>query len=376
MRDLRIPMLLSLVLALASQAAAVTLSGSVVDEATRKALPGAHLALAGLGISTTTASDGSWSFERQTSSSLSAHDRAISSTSHLVVQSGRIVLRYRGRDVLGHGQRASPMSSLPVAAVRANAVLDVVDTLVVSWNGVIRGRLPISDYSRKGIAIALDTSKGDLGTIVPWNGLISYDTLIDNRDGQVYWTVKIGTLSWMAENLNFKPAGADSGWCYLDSPDSCSKYGRLYTWRSAMDSASVGDSNRSATKGICPIGWHVPSDSEWQSMEIAIGMSPSATAREGWRGETEGNKLKSVWGWQIPSGGTDLRGLRFLPGGSRGKSGNFSSVGEFGDWWSSTEVNPLNAWMRFLSCGSDDVYRTEYSLKTNLNSLRCVQEVH
>jgi len=369
-------MLLSLVLALASHAVTVPLSGSVVDEATRKALPGANLALAVLGITATTATDGSWSFDRQTPSSLSAHDRAASSASQLVVQSGRIVLRYRGRDILGHGQRASPMTPLPVAAVRANAVLAVVDTLVVSWKGVIRGRLPISDYSRNGIAIALDTSKGDLGAIVPWNGLVTYDTLIDNRDGQVYWTVKIGTRAWMAENLNFKPAGADSGWCYLDNPDSCSKYGRLYTWRSAMDSASVGDSNHSATKGICPIGWHVPSDSEWQSMEVAIGMSPSVTAREGWRGETEGNKLKSVWGWQSPSGGTDLRGLRFLPSGSRGKSGSFSSVGEFGFWWSSTEVNPLNAWERFLSCGSDDVYRTEYSLKTNLASLRCVQEVH
>lgn len=376
MRDPRIPMLLSLVLALASHAITVPLSGSVVDEATRKALPGANLALSGLRIAATTTSDGSWSFERQAPTSLSAHDRAISSASHLVVQSGHIVLRYRGRDVLGQGQRTAPMTPLPVVAARANAVLDVVDTLVVSWNGVIRGRLPISDYSRNGITITLDTSKGDLGTIVPWNGLVSYDTLIDDRDEQVYWTVRIGTMSWMAENLNFKPARADSGWCYLDSPDSCSKYGRLYTWRSTTDSAIVGDSNRSATKGICPMGWHVPSDSEWQSMEVAIGMSPSVTAKEGWRGETEGNKLKSVWGWQSPSGGTDSRGLRFLPGGSRGKSGNFSSVGEFGDWWSSTEANTLNAWMRYLSCGSDDVYRTEYSLKTNIASLRCVQEAH
>jgi len=96
-----------------------------------------------------------------------------------------------------------------------------------------------------------------------------FGSLYDDRDGQYYKTVIIENRTWMAQNLNFRRnSDSDSGWCYNDSSQYCGKYGRLYTWAEAMDSADkynrdsiVGTS--AARKGICPLNWHVPTIPEW-----------------------------------------------------------------------------------------------------------------
>ena len=79
-------------------------------------------------------------------------------------------------------------------------------------------------------------------------------TLKDSRDGQIYKTVKIGSLTWMAENLNYE---TENSYCYKDNEANCSKYGRLYPW--------------SAANSACPTGWRMPSQTEWISLITAAG---------------------------------------------------------------------------------------------------------
>ena len=110
-----------------------------------------------------------------------------------------------------------------------------------------------------------------------------YGTLTDDRDGQVYKTVKIGEQWWMAENLNYaylQPTDSldSSSFCYKDSAAYCEKYGRLYLWSAAMDSAALYSTNGEGcgfsascspefpVQGVCPVGWHVPSKDEWDTL--------------------------------------------------------------------------------------------------------------
>ena len=106
----------------------------------------------------------------------------------------------------------------------------------------------------------------------------------DERDGQTYKTVTIGTQTWMAENLNLE---TESSSCYNDYAEKCEKNGRLYTWGAAMDSAGVWSTDGkgcgsheeygtvcSATfpvRGVCPEGWHLPDTTEWNVLFDAIG---------------------------------------------------------------------------------------------------------
>ena len=167
-------------------------------------------------------------------------------------------------------------------------------------------------------------------------GPISYGELIDERDGQIYRTVKIGNQIWMAENLNYAYIQAyehrDSSYqcdnfdkmycewklyeldslsfCYNNEPDSCTKYGRLYLWDAALncgeeENKPVCKGTRDegiATRGICPENWHIPSYNEW--MELANYVNYSA------------DDLKSKSGWIDNGNGNDTFGFGGLPAGS------------------------------------------------------------
>jgi uncharacterized protein (TIGR02145 family) len=184
-----------------------------------------------------------------------------------------------------------------------------------------------------------------------WNsngGDIVYDTFTDGRDGQVYRTVRIGNLTWMAENLNHT---TNDSWCYNNDPANCAIYGRLYTWDAAMIA--------------CPAGWRLPTRADWDDLVSAAG-----------GGSVAGRNLKSQTGW-IDYGwaNTDAHGFSALPGGDRWGDGSFNYVGWRGYWWSATDTegDARSAWYRGM--GSDGVGVYEYyDFKSFGLSVRCSRD--
>jgi uncharacterized protein (TIGR02145 family) len=179
----------------------------------------------------------------------------------------------------------------------------------------------------------------------------------DPRDGRTYVTVKIGNLTWMAENLNYTISNSetDSSWCFGDSPENCAKYGRLYNW----DAAVTGCDGLGS-------GWRLPAQDDWDNLTSAAGGN-----------ETAGRKLKSQTGWEYYDGIVSTNELSFsaLPGGYRDNNGSFSSgSGRDGLWWSSGEHEDENrvAYSRYMMYNNDNV-SVSYSIKTYGFSVRCVR---
>jgi uncharacterized protein (TIGR02145 family)/uncharacterized repeat protein (TIGR02543 family) len=188
-------------------------------------------------------------------------------------------------------------------------------------------------------------------------------TFIDGRDGKTYKKVAVGDQVWMAENLNYNATGSV---CYGNSADSCAKYGRLYNWETAMNGASSSAANPSGVRGVCPVGWHLPSGAEWTTLTTFVGGTTKA-----------GTKLKSPLYWRsysnIPEG-TDEYGFSALPGGDGLSGGGFYYAGDDGHWWNATENDGGgSALTRSMSYNRESVGMSGY-VKSNLFSVRCSQD--
>ena len=213
-----------------------------------------------------------------------------------------------------------------------------------------------------------------------------YGTLTDDRDGQTYKTVKIGEQWWMAENLNYAYTGVpfkfgdntsdSTSWCYDNDPANCAKYGRLYLWSAAMDSAGIILGNTAngcgygeicnldnvKVRGVCPEGWHLPDTTEWNALFNAVG-----------GGETAGIMLKSTEGWYSKGNGSDAYSFSALPAGYRDYDGNYDYEGPNADFWSSTEYGSSLAYFMFLYYCDDNAYL--YGLnKGHGFSVRCLKD--
>jgi uncharacterized protein (TIGR02145 family) len=194
-----------------------------------------------------------------------------------------------------------------------------------------------------------------LKTVVVKDVLIN--SFVDPRDGQEYKAVVIGNQVWMAENLNYK---ADTGsYCSGNNPENCEKYGRLY-WNWTANEGVIGDPSLPIGKqGICPSGWHMPSDSEWKELEMYLGMSKNeADKLESFRGKDEGARLKK---------GGDF-GFNALLGGTRNRVGFFDDVDSCGAYWS------YSALMARTFCVHESrILRMQYPEPYAL-SVRCIKD--
>jgi uncharacterized protein (TIGR02145 family) len=220
------------------------------------------------------------------------------------------------------------------------------------------------------------------GNIQSFTTASSSGTVTD-IDGNVYQTVTIGTQVWMAENLkvthyrNGDPipnvtddatwAGLTTGaYCNYDNDvDNVATYGSLCNWYAVTDS-----------RNIAPVGWHVPTDAEWKQLEMTLGMSQAQADATGWRGTTEGGKLKEAGTthWNSPNtGATNQSCFSALPGGFRDQAGTYSDIGLSALFWSSTEFSSYYAWYRLLYDVYSDVCRY-YVNKEGGFSVRCVKD--
>jgi uncharacterized protein (TIGR02145 family) len=236
----------------------------------------------------------------------------------------------------------------------------------------VNGLLPGTQFYMKAYA---KNSKGD--------GLSEQVTFtapakVKDYDNNSYETVTIVNQMWMAENLkathfqNGDPLGTTtvptfdiSGesspkyqWSYNGDDAIAAVYGKLYTYYAITDS-----------RKICPVGWHIPTDTEWMTLENALGGYTIA-----------GSSLKesgtSHWISPYNSDATNASCFKALPGGYRSPTSganSFSFIWNYGYWWSATEGDAGNAWVRTLFVQSSQISRTSFSKKGGA-SVRCLKD--
>lgn len=182
-------------------------------------------------------------------------------------------------------------------------------------------------------------------------------------DGNIYTIIQIGEQTWMQENLRVTRApdgSAITSYSYYDDQDSIKKYGLLYTWDVALNGTK-----KEGAQGICPDGWHLPSDDEWKQLEMALGMtSAQANMVNTWRGAPAGTMMKT--------GGNS--GYEAHLSGRRNSNGSFSFIGRMEYMWTSTDYSSNLAWRRCLDSNSPDVGRWNTFPKSYGFSVRCVKD--
>ena len=185
-------------------------------------------------------------------------------------------------------------------------------------------------------------------------------------------TVTIGTQVWMTKNLDVSTfrngdpilqvksneewikAGKEGkpAWCYYkNKKKNGKKYGKLYNWHAVNDS-----------RGLAPTGWHIPTYAEWTILSDYLGGEDAA-----------GKKMKSTRGWNDEGNGTNSSGFSCLPGGARGSSGGYYSIGYYGDWWSASEGRTDDACSRSLGNGYDSLGSYDGGTEGGL-SVRCLRD--
>jgi len=195
----------------------------------------------------------------------------------------------------------------------------------------------------------------------------------DDRDGKTYKTVKLGNQTWMAENLNLH---MDDSWCYERKTENCKKYGRLYTWKKA--------------EKACPVGWHLPSRSEWRDLVSYVSENskskPGNTLRskDDWKVKKKKKKIydqhtgEAIYldEYEVINNGTDELGFSVLPAGYVSKEGRSDKLKERALFWSSSKEKgkkTKKAYARMLEFGDESIHENKYSTD-NAFSVRCVKD--
>jgi uncharacterized protein (TIGR02145 family) len=209
---------------------------------------------------------------------------------------------------------------------------------------------------------------------------ITFGSRLVDIEGNQYGIVAIGTQTWMTENLRTGTLNTsdvipnitdNTAWTLLSTMayswynnDAANKpnYGALYNWFAIN------------TGNLCPTGWHVPSESEFSTLELYLGMDPAEiNIGWAWRGTDQGTQLKSATGWLPGQNGTNTSGFTALAGGYRyAIDGTFNNYSDLAYWWSSTELDATQAWYRRLDGNQTGVFKGAVQ-KRGGKFVRCVK---
>ena len=210
---------------------------------------------------------------------------------------------------------------------------------------------------------------------------LHFITPVTDVEGNIYKTVIIGTKVWMAENLKVTKFNDNTdiaytsdalawggltgpGYCWYNNDPDFNKpvYGALYNWYAAN------------TTNICPTGWHVATDDEYNALEVSLGLAQADIEIWGWRGTDHGSKLKNTTGWNAGENGTNTSGFSALPGGYRFYSdGSYNGQNTLNYLWSATEHDATRGWYRRLEGNNTAVYRASTDKRAG-KSIRCVKD--
>jgi len=188
---------------------------------------------------------------------------------------------------------------------------------------------------------------------------------IADSEDNIYDTILIGDQCWFVQNLNIgemisgTSSQTDNGvyekYCYGNNSDNCDIYGGLYQWNELMNYST------STSQGLCPSGWHIPTDAEFTTLTDWLVSDGGVIAGQ------EGIALKSVT-WD----GNNSSGFTALPAGGRESDGVFSLLGDYSNFWSSSKNNPGDSWIRRLGSGFSVVIRY-FVGQTRGYSVRCIK---
>jgi uncharacterized protein (TIGR02145 family) len=233
----------------------------------------------------------------------------------------------------------------------------------------------------------MDTKCLSIFNCLVWNDILPIpsftcgQSFVDSRDNKVYSTVLIGTQCWMKTNLNYGTMingsqnqtnnGINEKYCYNDLQTNCDTYGALYQWNELMQY-----SNTAGIQGLCPSGWHIPTDDEWKTLEGNVdsqyGVGNPIWNLDGTRGFDAGKNLKSTTGWNNGGNGTDLYGFTALPSGQRNTSGGFQELTMNSYFWTSTISTSTLAWRRNLYFTTDMIDRDDLWMDSG-RGVRCLK---
>lgn len=297
--------------------------------------------------------------------------------------------------IMRHFVDIEPLQGLPLRAADVNSsnMPNAIDALLVARRiNSLSDTFPSGDWIIDTTAFSiLPGQPRHIALHVLWSGDVnaSYkdyilwscgDSLVDHRDNQKYGTVTIGSQCWMSNNLNIGHMiigtinqannSAIEKYCYNNDTNNCNIYGGLYQWDEMMSYAATP-----GIRGICPFGWHVPTDMEWCSLMTNLDDSVNCNTY-GLIGLNAGGKMKSTGFdyWNSPNtGATNSSGFSALGAGHRTENGNFGELGNAISFWSSTESSSTHGIRRTLIY-YDSYVEVQDTLKSLGFSVRCIKD--